>query len=157
VKFRLVSLALALVFPLFILHPLAQLDDDPNLDERVQSFARQVRCLVCQNETLADSRAELATDLKREIREQMKIGRSDGEILAFLTERYGDFVWYRPPLKPRTYLLWFGPFGFLTGGLLTLYHYVRQRSAQGNVRSLSVTERKRARKLLHLDDRQESA
>ena len=92
-------------------------DADAELEKRVHAFSQQVRCLVCQNETLADSRAELAVDLRREIREQMKAGRSDEEITAFLTERYGDFVLYRPPLKPSTYPLWFGPFVLLAGGL----------------------------------------
>jgi cytochrome c-type biogenesis protein CcmH len=91
------------------------------LELRVRAFSQQVRCLVCQNETLADSRAELAADLRSEIREQMRAGKSDEEISAFLTERYGDFVLYRPPLKPSTYPLWFGPFVLLGVGLFALY------------------------------------
>jgi cytochrome c-type biogenesis protein CcmH len=120
------------------------------LDKRVAAFSRQMRCLVCQNETLADSQADLAVDLRREIREQMKAGRSDDEITQFLTERYGDFIRYRPPLAPKTYPLWFGPFVLLAGVLVTLYRRRVTRSpALTERRSLSDTERKRARRLLH--------
>src|SRR5687768_2742464 len=73
--------------------------DDPVLEERLMNLSRELRCLVCQNETLADSRADLAVDLRNEIREQMKAGKTDQEIIAFLTARYGDFVLYRPPVK----------------------------------------------------------
>src|SRR5881394_436350 len=99
-----------LVFSLLLLCAMpclswAQVTDDPQLDERVRVFSQQLRCLVCQNETLADSQAMLAIDLKQQIREQMKAGKSDQEILAYLTARYGDFVLYRPPVKRSTYLL----------------------------------------------------
>src|SRR6185295_8744258 len=97
----------------------------PDLDERVMELAKQLRCLVCQNETLADSHAELAADLRQQIREQMKDGRTDMEITAFLTNRYGDFVLYRPPVNPRTYALWFGPFAMLAGGFYALFRYCR--------------------------------
>jgi cytochrome c-type biogenesis protein CcmH len=96
-------------------------DSDLELEQRVRAFSQEVRCLVCQNETLADSQADLAADLRREIREQMQAGKSDEEISAFLTARYGDFVLYRPPLKPSTYPLWFGPFVLLGVGLFALY------------------------------------
>src|SRR5438128_10033058 len=89
--------------------------DDPVLEQRVMNLSQELRCLVCQNETLADSRADLAEDLRRQIREQMKAGKSDKEIIAYLTDRYGDFVLYKPPVKATTYLLWFGPFAFLIG------------------------------------------
>src|SRR6267142_3543095 len=101
--------------------------DDPELEKRVTKLSQELRCLVCQNETLADSRADLADDLRRTIREQMKAGKSDKEIVAYLTERYGDFVLYRPPVKPTTYLLWFGPFILLVIGLCVLYRYVKKR------------------------------
>jgi len=93
----------------------------------LMSLARELRCLVCQNETLADSQADLAQDLRAQIREQMKAGKSDKEIVAYLTQRYGQFVLYRPPVTPTTYLLWFGPFIFLLGGLILLFRYVKQR------------------------------
>ena len=102
------------------------LSDDSALERRVTALSRQLRCLVCQNETLADSQAELAADLRKQIREQMRAGRSDKEITDFLTDRYGDFVLYRPPLKPRTYVLWFGPFLLLGGGLFALYRSLKR-------------------------------
>jgi cytochrome c-type biogenesis protein CcmH len=97
------------------------------LDKRLAAFSRLMRCLVCQNETLADSQAELAVDLRREIRAQMQSGRSDDEITRFLTDRYGDFVRYQPPLTLRTYPLWFGPFILLAGALAAFYRSVRNR------------------------------
>jgi cytochrome c-type biogenesis protein CcmH len=131
--------------------------DDAELDNRVKEFSQQLRCLVCQNETLADSQADLATDLKRQIREQMKAGKSDKEILAFLTERYGDFVLYRPPVKATTYLLWFGPFILLGGGLFALFHYIKNRVVQIHEEPLSADEHKRARELLRAESGKESA
>jgi cytochrome c-type biogenesis protein CcmH len=121
---------------------------DPVLEERVLSLAKELRCLVCQNETLADSRADLAQDLRNQIREQMKAGKSDKEIIAFMTERYGKFILYRPPIDPTTYLLWFGPFILLLGGLLFLFRYVKQRRALITDQPLSADERKRAESLL---------
>jgi cytochrome c-type biogenesis protein CcmH len=158
VRRTLVSLALASHIVLSGVAAQSGADDaDAELDERVQAFSRQLRCLVCQNETLADSRAELAIDLKREIRAQMKAGRSDEQITAFLTERYGDFVLYRPPLKPTTYLLWFGPFVLLGGGLFALYRRLRHWPTPVGVRSLSAAEQKRARQLLGVQQKQERA
>src|SRR5712672_2116739 len=84
--------------------------DDPVTEQRLRKLSQELRCLVCQNETLADSRADLAEDLRREIREQIRAGKSDQEIITFLTRRYGDFVLCKPPVKATTYLLWFGPF-----------------------------------------------
>jgi len=132
-------------------------DADAKLEERVRMFSQQIRCLVCQNETLADSRAELAVDLRREIREQMKAGRSDEQIIAFLTERYGDFVLYRPPLKLSTYPLWFGPFVLLGGGLFALYRHLKHWPTQLDVRRPSAGERKRARQLLEAQQGEETA
>jgi len=93
---------------------------DSEIERRVMMLSRQLRCLVCQNETLADSRADLAADLRKQIREQIEAGKSDKDIMGFLTDRYGDFVLYRPPVKPTTYVLWFGPFLLVAGGLFTL-------------------------------------
>jgi cytochrome c-type biogenesis protein CcmH len=121
---------------------------DPVLEERVLSLAKELRCLVCQNETLADSRADLAVDLRNQIREQMKAGKSDKEIIGFLTERYGKFILYRPPMDPTTYLLWFGPFILLLGGLLLLFRYVKQRRELIIDKPLSADERNRAESLL---------
>ena len=121
---------------------------DPVLEERVMNLAKELRCLVCQNETLADSRADLAVDLRNQIREQMKAGKSDKEIIAFLTDRYGKFILFRPPVDPTTYLLWFGPFVLLLGGLLFLFRYVKQRRELITESPLSAEERSRAETLL---------
>src|SRR5215207_2059431 len=101
--------------------------DDPVIEERLAKLSKELRCLQCQNQTLADSPAGLAADLRREIREQMKAGKSDQEILAFLTQRYGDFILYRPRVTYATYLLWFGPFVLLLAGLYVLFRYIRRR------------------------------
>lgn len=124
------------------------LADDPKLEERVMAVSRELRCLVCQNETLADSRADLAVDLRNQIREQMKGGRSDEEVIAFVTARYGDFVLYRPPIRPSTYLLWFGPFILLLGALVFLFRYVRRRRELIVETPLTPAERSRAADLL---------
>ena len=130
---------------------------EAELDRRVHVFAKEVRCLVCQNETLADSRADLALDLRREIREQMKAGKSDEQIAAFLTERYGDFVLYRPPLKPSTYFLWFGPFVLLAGGLFALYRSLKHWRTLPDVEPLSANERRRIRHLLDIRQEEDPA
>ncbi len=122
--------------------------EDPQIEQRMQALTQQLRCLVCQNETLADSHADLAEDLRKEIREQMKAGKSDREIIAFLTQRYGDFVLYKPPVKATTYLLWFGPFVFLLGGTLLLYRYVKHRREIIPDQPLTAAEHKRAEELL---------
>jgi cytochrome c-type biogenesis protein CcmH len=122
--------------------------EDPELEKRVMKLSQELRCLVCQNETLADSRADLAVDLRNQVREQMRAGKSDKEIVAFLTERYGDFVLYRPPVKPTTYLLWFGPFLLLLAGLAFLYRYVRQRAELISDQPISAADKRRAEELL---------
>jgi len=126
----------------------AQPNEDPQIEQRMKALTEQLRCLVCQNETLADSRADLAEDLRREIREQMKAGKSDQEIIAFLTDRYGDFVLYNPPVKRITYLLWFGPFVLLIGGTGVLYRYLRRRRELIQDQPLTADERKRAEDIL---------
>jgi cytochrome c-type biogenesis protein CcmH len=101
--------------------------DDAVVEQRLVVIADELRCLVCQNESLAGSRAPLAMDLRREIRTLIKAGKSDAEILDFLVVRYGDFVRYRPPFKPSTWLLWTGPFLFMVIGIGVLVHTVRRR------------------------------
>lgn len=103
--------------------------EDPVIEARLINLADDLRCLVCQNESLAGSHAELAVDLRREIREQMKAGKNDQEVVTYLTERYGDFVLYRPPFKPVTYLLWLGPVLFLGIGGGAWYMTLRRRRA----------------------------
>jgi cytochrome c-type biogenesis protein CcmH len=97
---------------------------------RFQRLAAELRCLVCQNQNLADSDAVLAKDLRNELFEMMQAGRSDEEIKAFMVERYGEFVLYRPPMKPSNWLLWFGPVLLLLGGAVVLANVVRKRGAQ---------------------------
>jgi len=133
------------------------LADDPELEKRVMNLSQELRCLVCQNETLAASQADLAVDLRREIREQMKAGQSDKEIIAFLTARYGDFVLYRPPVRPTTYLLWFGPFVLMVIGLGLLYRYLKQRRELIVQQPLSPEERRRAEELLKVAPEKEPA
>jgi cytochrome c-type biogenesis protein CcmH len=124
------------------------LAEDPELEKRLTTLAKELRCLVCQNETLADSQADLAQDLRAQIREQMKAGKSDKQIVAYLTQRYGQFVLYRPPVTPTTYLLWFGPFIFLLGGLVLLFRYVKQRRELIPESPLSVEQLRRVDEIL---------
>ena len=97
------------------------------LDARLKKLETELRCLVCQNQTLADSNADLASDLRREVRELALAGKSDSEIRDYLVARYGDFVLYDPPLKPTTLLLWLGPFVALAGGGLLWWRVLRRR------------------------------
>lgn len=107
---------------------------DAALELRVQHVAEQLRCLVCQNQTIADSHAQLALDLKKEARTQLASGRSEQDVIDFMVQRYGDFVLYRPPFKANTWLLWLGPFALLAAGLLALLHQLKQRGlAQGEL------------------------
>ena len=107
----------------------APLAVDEKVEARLMAIAEELRCLVCQNESLAASRADLAMDLKREIRELIRSGKSDAEIKDFLVKRYGDFVLYRPPLKESTLLLWVGPFLLLIAGFTVVAIIVRRRRA----------------------------
>jgi len=102
--------------------------DDPVLEARMLSIASELRCLVCQNQTIADSHADLAQDLRRQVREMLQRGDTDRQIIDFMTARYGDFVLYRPPLKATTAFLWFGPGLLLVGGLTGLVWVLRKRS-----------------------------
>jgi cytochrome c-type biogenesis protein CcmH len=111
----------------FVVAKEAQSNEDPKIEQRMKALTEQLRCMVCQNETLDASRADLAENLRKEIREQIKAGKSDQEIIAFLTQRYGDYVLYNPPVKKTTYLLWFGPFVLLIGGTVVLYRYLKTR------------------------------
>src|SRR5215207_5802971 len=122
--------------------------DDPVIEQRLAKLSKELRCLQCQNQTLADSPAGLAADLRREIREQMKAGKSDQEIIAFLTQRYGDFILYRPRVTYATYLLWFGPFVLLLAGLYVLFRYIKQRRDSITEQPLSADEHRRAEQLL---------
>ncbi len=126
---------------------------DPALEERVMKLSKELRCLVCQNETLADSRADLAVDLRDQIREQMRAGKTDKEIVSYLTQRYGKFILYNPPIDPTTYLLWFGPFVLLLAGLALLFRYLKQRRELIVEQPLSANDRSRAEALLEIERR----
>jgi len=102
--------------------------DDPVLEARMQRIAVELRCLVCQNQTIADSHAGLADDLRRDIREQLQRGASDEQVVQYMTDRYGDFIRYRPPMKGSTAVLWVGPMVLLIGGLLVLVWVLRRRT-----------------------------
>ena len=119
-------LALALAGPALAIDPLEFKDRAE--ETRFQNLARELRCLVCQNQDLADSDALLAKDLRKEIFEMMRAGKSDAEIKAFLTARYGDFVLYRPPVQANTWVLWFGPLLVLLVGAVVVVQVVRRRA-----------------------------
>lgn len=128
--------------------PMAQ---DPRVEARLLAISEELRCLVCQNETLAASRAELADDLRKEVRRLIVEGKTDAEIMDYLVARYGDFVRYRPPVKPSTWLLWFGPFVILAGSITALLIYLRRRAAglkSGAEPVLSESEHAEAQALL---------
>ena len=124
------------------------LADDPVVEKRLIGISEELRCLVCQNESLAGSRADLALDLRREIRTLIRDGKSDAEILDFMVARYGDFVRYRPPFKATTLLLWLGPLLFLVAGLVALFVYLRRRNALIIDAPLSREDARRAERLL---------
>lgn len=126
----------------------APVAEDPELERRMVTLSEELRCLVCQNETIAASRADFANDVRREIREQMKADKSDKEIIDFLVARYGDFVLYRPPVKSSTFFLWFGPFIFLVIGAIVLFVYLRRRRKQIEEPMLTEQQLKQAESLL---------
>lgn len=126
--------------------------EDPVLEERVLAIAANLRCLVCQNETIAASRADLAVDLRTQVREQLRAGKSEREILDYMVQRYGDFVLYRPPVKPVTWLLWIGPFVLLVAMFAFLWRTLHQRRVLAVAAPLSHAEQQRARALLAQED-----
>ena len=152
------TLCLALLAPLWVLavwsclltpgwagqaQPLAP---DPLLEQRMVDIAQELRCLVCQNESLASSHADLAEDLRREVRTLLQQGKSDEDIKAYLVARYGDFVLYRPQVKPMTWVLWFGPLVAMLLGVIGLVVYLKRgqsKAAQGGPKPLSEEERTR--------------
>jgi cytochrome c-type biogenesis protein CcmH len=121
---------------------------DPVANKRAVGLAEQLRCLVCQNQTIAESNAPLALDLRQQINEQIAQGRSDAEITDYMVQRYGDFVLYRPPVKPVTLLLWFGPPALLLAGLAALIFNLRRRRSRAEEVSLTDAERREAQSLL---------
>ncbi|MDR3410289.1 MAG: cytochrome c-type biogenesis protein CcmH [Formivibrio sp.] len=141
------------IFSLWITTAIAgeaqSLAQDSQTEARMLAISEELRCLVCQNETLATSRAELAEDLRSEVRTLIKQGKSDAEIMDFLVTRYGDFVRYRPAMKPITWLLWFGPFLLLIGAIAGLIVYLRQRATLVASGALSEGDKARIKALLN--------
>ena len=117
-----------------------------DLDKRTAALAEELRCLVCQNQTLAESNAPLAVDLRNQMREQLSKGASEREVREFMVARYGDFVLYKPPFKASTAALWLGPFALLFAGIVLLVRRVRRPREPEP--ALSAAERERAAKLL---------
>jgi len=148
-KRLLTLLLLALAFAGAGAKEAAPLAEDPVVEQRLIAISEEMRCLVCQNESLAGSRSDLANDLRRELRTLIKQGKTDAEIREFMVSRYGDFVLYRPRISPMTYLLWGGPFLFMVVAVVVLLVYLRRRNraVAGEVQ-LSEDEARRAEALL---------
>ena len=104
---------------------------EPELEKQMLRISAELRCLVCQNQTIADSNADLAVDLRNQVRDMLRQGQSEQQIIDYMTARYGDFVLYRPPVKSSTFLLWFGPMVLMVAGLATLVLVLRRRSRLG--------------------------
>ena len=126
--------------------------DDPEKEAQFQRLTQELRCLVCQNQSLADSHADLAGDLRREIHGMIQRGQSDKAIIDFMVQRYGDFVLYRPPVSTRTYALWFGPAVLLMTAVVLFFRTLRRRSREAPAPALSPEERKRIARMLEDDD-----
>lgn len=126
---------------------------DPELEKKVNEIAAELRCLVCQNQTIADSHAELAIDLKNQVREMVRQGKTRDDVVDYMVQRYGDFVRYRPPVKPTTYLLWVGPFLLLIGGFILLIMNLKKRRALVTDTPLSEEEHQKLESLLHSENK----
>ncbi len=127
----------------------APLAEDPVVEKRLIHISEELRCLVCQNESLASSRAELANDLREEVRKLIRQDKSDNQIKEYLVTRYGDFVLYRPEVKPLTWVLWFGPFLLLVLGVIGMAYYLKQRQAAAPDKApLSEEDRRKVQDIL---------
>jgi len=147
---------LALLLLAFASAALAQADEvahpDPAVEQRLKNLGEELRCLVCQNQTIADSNAPLALDLRNQIRAQVKAGKSDDEIRAYMTQRYGDFVLYKPPFKSTTALLWIGPFALVAVGVVVFLFVVRRRRT-AEAATVAVPKKRRAELEALLDEK----
>lgn len=124
---------------------------NPEQQEAYENLTSELRCLVCQNQTIADSNAELAADLRRQVYEMLQQGKSKQEIAQFMTDRYGDFVLYNPPFKLKTGLLWIGPVVFLLTGLLAVFLFTRRKKAAATI-EISAEKQQKIRSLLEKGD-----
>lgn len=145
---RALLLAVLLALGACGLHAQEAAPADPELERRVLALSEQLRCLVCQNQTLADSHAELAIDLKNQVREKLAGGMAERDVIGYMVERYGDFVLYRPPVKGSTWVLWFGPFLLLAAAIGLLLRRLAKRRAMAD-EALPQHEMRRAAGLLH--------
>ena len=123
-------------------------DPNPALEKRTLELTEQLRCLVCQNQSIAESHADLAIDLKNQVREKLKQGQSEQQIIDYMVARYGDFVLYKPPVMASTVPLWFGPFALLLVALGVLFYYIVRRRRSTPSQELSAEEQARVRSLL---------
>ena len=123
--------------------------DDPALEARARVLSKELRCLVCQNESIDDSAAPLAGDLRRLVRERLVAGDTDEQVLDYIVARYGEYVLLRPRVSPNTWVLWFGPFAALLIGLVAIIWYVRRRSAAAAAVALSDEEERRLREIVN--------
>lgn len=147
-KRLLLILALLFAAPALAVEP-SEMLDDPVLEQRARDLSAEIRCVVCQNESIDSSNAEIAHELRVLVRERLVAGDSDQQVLDYLVARYGDFVLLRPPVKPATYLLWFGPFAVLLIGVVVVFVFFRrQRAAAALPPALSVEEEARLARLL---------
>jgi cytochrome c-type biogenesis protein CcmH len=154
---RSLLLMLALACSLAAAQDARPLAEDPVLEAKVMHIAEELRCLVCQNETIAASHADLAVDLRKQIRLKLQQGQSREQIVDFMVQRYGDFVLYRPPVKTTTWFLWFGPFALLLIGVAVLFVKLRKRSARVAQGGLSEADHQRAMALLNAEEKREGA
>lgn len=145
---KLLALLLCLMPGMALAQEARPLGENPAVEARLKQLAVELRCLVCQNQTLADSNAPLAEDLRREVREMIAKNMTDDQIIEFLVTRYGDFVRYRPPFKVTTLLLWVGPFLLLAAGAAVLMVSLRRRALKTEEGTLSQEEQARATQLL---------
>lgn len=147
--------ALLLFLLLFSLSAVARVEihtfDSPEQEANYKQLINELRCLVCQNQNLADSNADLAKDLRQKAYEMVTDGKSHAEITEYMIARYGDFVMYSPPMKKTTYLLWIGPFVFLLLAILTLFYFLRRKPSTKDDQPLSEAELEQARRLLRKD------
>jgi cytochrome c-type biogenesis protein CcmH len=151
----LAGIALALMTSFASVHAkeAAPLAEDPLVEKRLIHISEELRCLVCQNESLASSRAELANDLREEVRKLIRDNKSDSQIKEYLVTRYGDFVLYKPEVKPLTWVLWFGPFLLLVFGIAGMALYLRQRQKEMPVKEqLSDEDRRKVQEILKSGD-----
>jgi cytochrome c-type biogenesis protein CcmH len=125
---------------------------DPKQQESYETLTKELRCLVCQNQTIADSNAELASDLRRQVYEMLQQGKSEQDIIRFMTDRYGDFILYKPPFEGKTSLLWIAPVVFLLMGLIMVFFVIRRKRATAQIQvdalEINTVKQKKVRSLL---------